>query len=102
MSEVNHYMMLYYDTCIKAEAEHRVVITQWTFKAVTDEEKAARGLKKPMDVVVRMETVRTFWLTESEETKEEVRASIESSYIEEKESWAAKQEVPKTAQEYHQ
>ena len=102
MSEVNHYMMLYYDTHIKAEAERRVVIAQRTFEAVTDEEKAARGLKKPTDIVVRMETARDFWLTKSEETKEEVRASIEASYIEEKESWAAKQEAPKTAQEYHQ
>ena len=45
-------MMLYYDTHIKAEAERRVVIAQRTFEAVTDEEKAARGLKKPTDIVV--------------------------------------------------
>jgi hypothetical protein len=104
MGEINQYMAMYYDTRFKEEAECRIIIAQRKFDEMTKEERDAEGLQNPMKqhLAIRSETAREFWLTESDATKEEVRAQIEVSYKDELEDWNTKQELPKTAQEYHQ
>jgi hypothetical protein len=102
MGVINQYMMMHYESRMKEEAERRITIAQRKFDRTTKEERIRDGLKKPMAIVIRKETANKFWLTETDTIKEEVHARIEADYNEELEAWAAKLEVPKTAQEYHQ
>ena len=102
MGVINQYMMMHYESHMKEEAERRITIARRKFDRTTKEERTEEGLKKPMAIVIRKETAKEFWLTETDTIKEEVHARIEADYNEELEAWAAKLEVPKTAQEYHQ
>jgi hypothetical protein len=95
-------MRMYYDTRIAEEAERRIIIAQRKFNQATEEEIADQDLKEPIDLVICKETTMEFWETESEATKEEVRAQVETDYNAEVEAWNSKKDLPKTAQEYHQ
>jgi hypothetical protein len=102
MAEINMYMAMYYETRIKEEAERRVIIAERKFEQTTEEERAVQDLKKLVPVAIRNHTAVEFWKTESETTKEAVKARIEELYNEVLEAWNGKRNVPKTPQEYHQ
>jgi hypothetical protein len=102
MGEINQYMAMYYETRMKEEAERRISTAQLKYSQATEEERLEEGMKKPEAVVIRKETAVKFWSTESQETKDEVRAIVEAQHQQELRSWKAKQETPKTAQQYHQ
>jgi hypothetical protein len=72
MAEISQYMLMYYNTRLKEEAERRLAIAERKFSQATEEERSEQGLKKPIPVAIRQETARVFWETESEVTKEEV------------------------------
>ncbi|KIM86480.1 hypothetical protein PILCRDRAFT_4959 [Piloderma croceum F 1598] len=99
---INKYMWMYYDTRITEEAERCIIIAQQKFNQATKEEIDDQDLKEPIDLVIHKETAMEFWETESEATKEEVRAQVETDYNAEVEAWNSKKELPKTAQKYHQ
>jgi len=99
---INKYMQVYYDMRIAEEAERRIIIAQRKFNQATEEEIADQDLKEPIDLIIRKETTMEFWETESEATKEEVQAQVETDYNAEVEAWNSKKDLPKTAQEYHQ
>jgi len=102
MAEVTLYMAMYYEMHIKAEAERRVFLAERKFNQATEEERAEQDLKQPIPVAIRSHTAVEFWKTESETTKEAVKARIEELYDEELKAWKAKCTVPKMPQEYHQ
>ena len=102
MGEINMYMKLHYDTRIKAEADRRLEIVQRQYDETMDSERLAQELKPPVPLVMRTETVRMFWATESTATKDKVHGEIEAAYEAEQKEWEAKMAVPKTPQEYHQ
>jgi hypothetical protein len=47
MAEISQYMLMYYDTCLKEEAERRLAIAERKFSQATEEERSEQGLKKP-------------------------------------------------------
>jgi hypothetical protein len=82
MSEINEYMVMYYETCIKEEAEHCMNIAQHKYEQTIEAERIEQELKKPTELAIWKETAADFWMTESEETKAEVWVSIETVYKE--------------------
>jgi hypothetical protein len=102
MSEINMYMKIHYESRMKAEADHRLVMALHEYEETMEEERIVMDLKPPVPLTIRIETAKQFWVTESNETKVAVRKKIESEYAAAKEAWDTKHQVPKTPQEYHQ
>lgn len=83
----------------EANKEWKKLTLTEEWKALSDEEKHKR---KPGAAAIRWKLAQSFWATQPESFKKDVRASAETSYQEALEEYNQAKQVPKTASQYHQ
>jgi hypothetical protein len=102
LSAFQWYYKFYYKSRVKAEYIRRFTIAKKEYKDASLEDKENGVVGKPIDVQIRTEITKEFWVLETDEFREQVAKDAEDDHAKQLEEWEQLKEVPKTAQQFHQ
>lgn len=96
---INQYMLMYYPTLMKEEADKRVAAQMLEYNALAPED---RPEKEPCSLSIRKQVAVDFWQTETPDVRQAVLKEAVRSHEEGMVEWEKLKEIPKTAEQYHQ
>src|SRR6266436_1476758 len=102
LSAFQWYYKFHYKSRVKAEYIRRFAIAKKKYNDASLEDKENGVVGKPIDVQIRTEITKEFWVLETDEFREQVAKDAEDDHAKQYEEWEQLKEVPKTAQQFHQ
>lgn len=96
---INQYMLMYYPSLMKGEADRRVALAKLNYNALAPDDRPG---KEPCPLSIRKQVAKDFWATESTEVRENVLKAAGDAHDENTAEWERLQTLPKTAAQYHQ